>query len=367
VYHALLTPGGSEYACLHLLKLLCDIMRLDVTIGVFEGADLEKLEKIFRVHIENKPRVVKLRFANLPVAGIYRKLLSYFAARTEAEKFDLVLNMHGEVIPYPAHITYYHGLPLSVMKSIAVEFAKYDSGLWKAYFRLYENTYTRYEKLCIEDSIVVTNSLFSKMIIEKYLNVKCFVVNPPVDLEDYLKLRENTDREDAVVYIARFHPEKRHISVLQLAELLRHVKFYLIGSVHPRYRDYYSSLRLWVESRGLNNVVLMPNASYEEKLRVLARAKVYLHAALFEPLGLAVIEAAAAGLVPVVPVCSGAYTDVTCFGRFGLGYRRFSELAPLIEEALARWRRLQVPVEYLARFRPGVFYEKMRRVIEKFL
>lgn len=122
-------------------------------------------------------------------------------------------------------------------------------------------------------------------------------------------------REPTVVCVANFRSQKNHALLLEaFAKVVRsrpNAKLVLVGDgdlgVPLRERAFQSDLRGSVEFVGTTNDV-WPH---------LARADVFALASSYEPLGISVLEAMAAGL-PVVATAAGGVTELVADGVTGL-------------------------------------------------
>jgi len=372
LHHSLNSVGGGERVCLHLLKLLCDHLHLKVFLGTVEPTDWRHVEEITGIVIQNKPVTLSLLPFKLRAFGIYHRVFTGLHTWLLKRKVRLAINTHGDVMAGISDIVYLHFPVLAyVVKGWLKPFLKYyRSTFWRLYFEPYRKMQEKLIKKSFLDArLIITNSRFSRYFIREVVGRDAVVVYPPVELEEYLRLREVRDREDAVIYIARFSLEKNNHVLPLIARELPHIKFYVVGSVAGKGRTYYNYVRRLCEKMGIRNIFFYPNAPHRVKLQLLARSKVYLHLMITEHFGIAPVEAMAAGLVPVVSMLSGTWTDVCDFGRYGLGYRQLTarDIVPLIEHALSRWGRLQAPRWHLERFSTDMFYRKMRKIIEHFL
>jgi glycosyltransferase involved in cell wall biosynthesis len=127
---------------------------------------------------------------------------------------------------------------------------------------------------------------------------------PPCPIDQYKSFGE--DKEDLVITIGRIVPEKRMLDFLEIASGLPSFKFAVIGAFDHKNPQYYESLR----KRASSNVsfILSPLRGAKDILR---RAKAYVHCARNEQFGIAIVEAMAAGCVPVVHDSGGPPEIVT--------------------------------------------------------
>ncbi|KAK6518944.1 asparagine-linked glycosylation protein [Arthrobotrys megalospora] len=144
---------------------------------------------------------------------------------------------------------------------------------------------------------------------------------PPCAVEKLAeKIPINEKREDAIVYIAQFRPEKNHILVLQAfgtflktaPQQLKGTKLVLVGSVREDQdeRKVYE-LRLLVHELQIEeNVVFVTNAPWGDVIKWLGRASVGVNAMWNEHFGIGVVEYQAAGLIGVVHDSGGPKLDI---------------------------------------------------------
>src|SRR2546430_11402919 len=103
--------------------------------------------------------------------------------------------------------------------------------------------------------------------------------------------------------------------ILQLAALLPTYEFYVCGTLADF--EYYEYLRRTVSDRKLANVHLEANIRSESLVKLLASAKIYLHTRVDEGFGISIVEAMAAGCLPIVHESGGPPFLV---GRLGKTY-----------------------------------------------
>ena len=371
VHHSLNSAGGGERVALHLIRLLQD-MGHEVHLACVEKTNWDYVQKVIGVRLRYIPREHPLFPVRLRVFGIYQRALTSLHVLRFRSKFDLIINTHGDALVAPAHITYLHFPILAYVRLgfLGRYFKYYKSTFWRLYFEPYKVWQFAVAEHAYKNSVVLTNSRYSAYFAKKLFDVDAVVVYPPVEVDQYLKLAERTDREDAVIYIARYSPEKCSHHLIYVAKELPDVKFYLVGAAHGRGLSYYQYCLKLKERLNVKNIEILANVPHEDKLKLLARCKVYVHLYITEHFGIAPVEALASGCMLVVPVNSGTWTDVCEFGKYGIGYHKLDprELAEKIQEAMNNWRKgfVQKAKEHVKKFSVDSFYERMRKVIEIF-
>lgn len=151
------------------------------------------------------------------------------------------------------------------------------------------------------------------------------VVYPPCgDFE----LWTNTERDNSVLYIAQFRPEKRH--ALVLTEYAKYIESATVSDV-PRLvflgscrtddeTQVLDALRHQVEQLELtSHVQFVVDCLYEEVLEHLSRAKYGLNAMWNEHFGIGVVEYLSRGVVPVVHASAGPLLDIVKHEKVALG------------------------------------------------
>ena len=82
----------------------------------------------------------------------------------------------------------------------------------------------------------------------------------------------------------------------------------------------------------MRNIVFLPNIPEKYKIKILSRAKIYLHPTKKEHFGISIIEAMASGLIPIVHKSGGPWEDILekKQGLYGYTYENVEEATSLI-------------------------------------
>jgi glycosyltransferase involved in cell wall biosynthesis len=328
-------------------------------ILMYQVPDIKKLEKNFG-QLNIKIRKVK----KLDLLSLLLRQTSEEDGRHVSDdcQYDLIINTHGDLIPYfyenhkenndnatylntstddqNAHyiitrrttlmLTYCHYLLVPYQtkngdyRRFLNKFIKFDDGP-AAYFalaptshlsimdKLLSNANSLYD-LMIRNTIVLTNSEFSKRAIKHIYNKEALILSPPVNVEAFQKVAlysNKGQRENIILVVSRFSSDKQIENAIEVAKMLyekREAKFRMIivGNVYRTDMDYLQFIRAMIEDNDLNKYVrLEVGVSFDQLLHLMSISKVYLHPLAGEPFGISVAEAMAAGLVPVVPHIGG--------------------------------------------------------------
>ncbi|KAK3684236.1 glycosyltransferase family 4 protein [Podospora appendiculata] len=203
--------------------------------------------------------------------------------------------------------------------------------LKKLYWRLFAHTYSH---MGAAADVVMTNSTWTQNHITTlwgparraaHKHSPIAVVYPPVAVRELeaevdVSLASEASREDVLLYIAQFRPEKNHTLILEaFAEFVktdthaaRNARLVLVGSVrddHDSKRVY--ELRLLVNELHIRDrVEFHLDASWPDILEWLRRASVGVNGMWNEHFGIGVVEYQAAGLVSVVHNSGGPKLDI---------------------------------------------------------
>jgi len=135
-------------------------------------------------------------------------------------------------------------------------------------------------------------------------------------------------------------PEKKLEKILYVAKELPDYIFIIIGSIDPKNAHYLHKLLDMKEKLRLSNIYLLVNVPRQYLLKLLKIAKYYLHPPLEEHFGISVVEAMAAGLVPIVYRRGGTWSDIVSKINLKLGYLKMEEVPNIIKTISQIWQKL---------------------------
>lgn len=252
------------------------------------------------------------------------------------KKWDLTITTQPLLPIVFTDVIYMHFLEFPGM--IQIYYPRYRRGLWRAYLlphdmmlKFFLAAYNRLDR----KPLILTNSLFSKQVIERYLRATAIVVYPPVAVEDYIPLSRHRKEEGLILVVSRIAPDKGLDIVPQIAAKVKSARFVILGYLQSR--AYLEHLRWLVSSLGVEDRVrILPNATEDKKRALLERAGIYLHTMAYEHFGIPVVEAMAAGAIPVVPRSGGPWIDILnkTQGVYGYAYEDLSSCVEVLEHIL---------------------------------
>ena len=370
VHDNLNAGGGSERLTIATIEALNE-MGFVVDVETYQQPRIRDLEKDFGQLDISINQAKKLDLLSLLQLG-------KDIGEVDAYHYDLIINTHGDVLPYlyqnsnnncstcktnvsdnsnilhtkkTVMVTYCHYpmLPYCVKTREYINFLrKYikfaetkGSNIDNTIIdKLLSNAHLLYNKM-MTNTIILTNSEFSKRAIKLlYKNIEePIVLSPPVDVETFRRAAlysKEEGRENTILVVSRFSPDKEVENAIRIAKILYekkkiHYNMIIVGNIHNSDIEYLDFLRGMINGYGLKNYVkLEVGASFERLLHLMSKSKVYLHPLAGEPFGISVAEAMAAGLIPVVPHVGGNSE----FVPQQYHYSSLEEAAEIIEDAL---------------------------------
>ena len=284
---------------------------------------------------------------------LLRELLvvSYLVRRLRPH-YDLVIETQSSIPLRWADTTYVH-FPFIYLLNLY---------LGRQHEFLYEKAYDSLVALATRALVdntkpVMTNSSWTARYIRgAYGSQRVYVVHPPVNVEELSSI--GGDRGRIVLTVSRMDWGKRVVDIPEIAKLVPEAEFYLVGSTSPESGPILKVLK--ERARGLSNFHLETNVPRKRILELMSQASIYLHPPFAEHFGIAIAEAAAAGLVPVVYRDGGGWTDIASRIDQSLGYASAEEAASAIKSLLNDTGRLKALSAKAREVAEGFSYERFK-------
>lgn len=343
VIHGDFNPcGGAERLSLTTMQALLE-KGIDFDLTTLKSPDIPKLENSY-----GKSLVSVMKNINkINVINIIEELRQQQQEEDyEDYNYDITINTNGDAAPYyhPSFskdnaITYCHFPSTKYhIESENIDYLKTDLGMTersnifsdnkdyedinnpkncktksqfsrrKEYFEILKYGYWN----LMRNSTVITNSEFSRRAIVNALGLdNIYILSPPIDIETFrnVALMTNGDDDetnDIILVISRIAPHKKIENAIKLAKILKDNNvgkaMKIVGNLYYYFFDYYSELKQMVLDLGLTDYITFEiNASLDKLLSIIRESRVYFHPMIGEHFGISVLEAMAAGLIPVVP------------------------------------------------------------------
>jgi glycosyltransferase involved in cell wall biosynthesis len=260
---------------------------------------------------------------------------------TEKGNYDFTVNTHGDTLPYYHRsfsknnaVTYCHfpsaryhidSENLEYLRDIRVtgfrqvdemDYSEknvapiFDLETEKKIKRYFKFLRDRYENL-MKNTLVLTNSEYSRKAISNAFNIDAKILYPPVDVETFQEIAlKSNQRDDMVLVISRIAPDKQIENAIEVARIMRGRGIGKImtiaGNLHYYDHQYYQQMKNMIADYDLSDYVsLQTNISFSRLIQLMQLAKVYFHPRIDEHFGISIVEAMASGLVPVVSNIGG--------------------------------------------------------------
>lgn len=374
VHDSLNSGGGAERLALYMARALYEA-GYDVDLVTIEKTNWARLEEVtwrgVRDYFKHELTVPYLR---IPLSlydtfnAWFVKDIIYYSLKLRG-KYDLVMLTKPTHVPILADVAYIHFPSFYPGVETLYYPERYiRNTVLRAYSMLYRLISWMLIKLYREIQyrpLVLTNSSFSKAMIEKWLETPAIVLHPPIDIEKYLNYAKNKQREDLVVSVGRIEKAKGFHIIPYIAKETSGISYSIIGLESDR--KYLNELRSLIKKLNLEDrVKIYTNLSEGEKLMIMSRAKVYLHPMKYEHFGIAVVEAMATGLIPIVHVKSGTWIDIVQSGKYGFGCNgEVSDCVDKVLKAVSIYDKLRNNIiNYVEKFSYKTFKSNLLKVIQ---
>jgi glycosyltransferase involved in cell wall biosynthesis len=275
-----------------------------------------------------------------------RLLITLLARRVKAE---LYINASGTLIPLSdigTHIVY-SGAP-----AFSRAPTKYSGSIfWKLYLLPFEIIM---KKIYDKNAIVISNSYYSKKLIEEEYNITPkYVIYPPIDIEFFERAFHLGERENAILTISRIERGKMIENTITIAKETG-LKAYIVGSL--RDKSYFLKLKRLAKG---SDITFLTDISNDQLLEVMKKVSIYFHPTIGEHFGMPVVEAMSAGLIPIVPKESGSSEVVPEFS-----YRDIYEAIELVKTLISERSKIRREMrERAKKFNSSRFREEIASLI----
>jgi len=174
-------------------------------------------------------------------------------------------------------------------------------------YRLTEKNFKR--DLTAADTIL-SNSCYTKQLLDKNFSESSKVVYPPVRTSDFF----DSGKHEYWISVNRVHPLKRIEMQLEAFRDMPNETLYIVGSmIRDEYQDYYRKIN---ELKPVN-VTFLGVQSANELCDLLANAKGMIFTGRAEAFGMAPVEAMASGK-PVIAPNEGGLSETVVHGKTGI-------------------------------------------------
>jgi len=353
IYDFGVNRGGGDFVMLNILKALNDV-GCKFTLITSTPSGLEEALELF--DFDDRFSEVNIKYVEVPRFLKHPYSIAYMAKRVKNEGYDLYVfsddvpkcMRDGKVVCY---VHYPHIARIKHPEFVAERYKKSIKG--KAMFFLHKCLFPRFfEYKSIPDGwLLLVNSSLTYTHVSDLLNTdRIILLYPPVDTKRIVSQSKGSQKEDLVIAIGRFEPERKYEDLIYALKKVK-AKFKALIIGHSYDNDYVKRLKKVIRDIDLiGKVKLVFDANRSYILNNLAKAKAIVHTAIREPFGIAIVEGMAAGCIPVIRQgFNGPWIDITQSGKYGVGFKSPDELVSIIEDILRNYEEYKVKYDMVNR------------------
>lgn len=362
--------GGAEKVCLSLINTLVDA-GYNVKLATLDKTDWKTLEKRFgeitrpgsETYIINNIS----RLSVLPQLAVIAYIFPLMLLHLRRRERGILINTYGDLIDHYADIAYVNAIPIKLSHKIG-------SGLPQSLtWRLGVNIYNKFSVGLSYKSLLISNSRFIQHILLKNMGRNSIVIHPPVDINIFIKgARHMRKRENLVAAVSRLRPGKRLNVIPKIASLVKEAEFIILGIADNASKATLKEINALIRYLKVDDrVKLLLNQRFEDYVNTLASASIYLHTQPSEAFGMSIVEAMAAGCIPLVPRSGGPWIDILDRreGLYGFSYNNEAEAAKLINiimnDRSIRGEIKERAIKRSLNFSKAIFDKKILSIIDK--
>ena len=326
--------GGAEKVCLTAVRALVN-KHFEVELATLERTDWHFLEGRFGPLC--RPTEEMFLVEKLPIKGRLSQLvftsgfLPFLLFLRMFHKKDVLFNAYGDLGGSIADISYVNSLPFEITR-LFTETNLSNSLIWWSIALTYGLS-RRVLDRAFRGNRILANSKFIHNALRRHLGIRSQVVYPPVAVEEFRRKKLGSPRKRLVVSVARIRPGKNLNIVPQLAKSVNDAHFVIIGLADSASLDTVQSLESAIRAFEVEHrVTLLINQPRRKLVDILSSSLVFLQTQRHEAFGIAIVEAMAAGCVPLVPKDGGPWLDVLAEkdGQWGYSYSNVEEASQRI-------------------------------------
>ncbi|MFP3288100.1 MAG: glycosyltransferase family 4 protein, partial [Acidilobus sp.] len=320
VHTLLFVAGGAERLAIEAYRALEDLGHdVDLYAAYVDERAWQVLTsgmgKVPRPRVLGEPPISKL----LRNAMTLRSLLAASHLKEAVERlrprYDLVIETQTNVPVGWADACYMQSFPLAGLPTYYINIEHLKLNLRE---RAYNSLIAWIARTLADKTkpVIANSSWIAEHVKRVYGNQRVYVVHPPVNVEELSSI--GGDKGRIVLTVSRIDWGKKVWEIPDIARLVPEADFYLVGSTGPSSKLVLNLLE--ERAKGLKNFNIETDVPRKRIIELMSQASIYLHPPHAEHFGIAIAEAAAAGLVPVVYRDGGGWTDIASRIDEGLGY-----------------------------------------------
>jgi len=356
----LFVAGGAERLAIEAYRALED---LGHDVDLYAAYVDERAWQILTSGMGNVPRPRVL--GEPPMSKLLRNAMTLRSLLAASQlrgpigrlrpRYDIVIETQSNVPLKWADASYIQAFPLAKLPEYYLHIERLKLSLHERAYNSLVAWWAR--SIANKTKPVMTNSSWMAGYVRRaYGSQRVYVVHPPVNVEELSSI--GGDRGRIVLTVSRIDWGKRVWEISNIAKLVPDADFYLVGNTGPSSRRILDLIE--ERSKGLSNFHLVIDVPRKRIFELMSQASVYLHPPVAEGFGMAIAEAAAAGLVPVVYRDGGGWTDIASRIDQGLGYTSVEEAAHMVRSLLNDPGRLKELSSKAREVAKGFSYERFK-------
>jgi glycosyltransferase involved in cell wall biosynthesis len=326
------TVGGGDVLNVYLLRALKELEH-QVVLSTNSPTHWDTIERDLGWVCKPDIELKRSQHRILDKAKSFTQLITPSQIQMMKRTCDVTFNTYGDNLFWNTDLSYM--LTPYTKEQLS---AKYASTASKFYYKMYL-TMLRKLKHSLR-TLILTDSNYSKKIIEETMGLRSRVLYPPVDYALYRQALRKQHRLDHIVTVGRLTWEKNFRIIPEIACRVKNAVFDISGSiVSPESIEVLKFIKRRSSELNVSNRVRVHlNPSTAERLNILEKCKVYINCWKGEYFGIAVAEALSAGLATIVPD-GGGQLEIAPSSEYV--YHDLDEAAVLIKKWLQRWNPAQ--------------------------
>lgn len=238
-----------------------------------------------------------------PIGRVLHEIFLPHPLSGELKKYDTIYDFTNKPPVYQSHKNYVKYVYIiedaRVLKASFLRNAQY-----KLYRALEKAGINKFRKVSPHIHSV-TQSQFTQQEIKEKSGISLPIIYPPVNINSW----KSEQKQEKVVSIGRFSPEKNQHTTLAIAKKCPSLPFVLIGKID--HQKYFNKLKKLINEQNITNVTIKTNLSHKELIKEVSTAQYFISTTIEEHFGISVVEAIAAGCIPIAHNSGGPKEIIT--------------------------------------------------------
>jgi len=303
IYQNTISRGGRIRVIAYMTECLNELGIVPDWISFRNGFDNSDLESMHSVPINANFKIIDSFNKGL---GEYKYIKLNKIMDQMSPNYDLVINSNNSLSGIKQGQNFLHFIYFPREARVISDFnnSVYNK-IPNWFFRIMYSNYSTPNK----KNPLIAISAFTKKAISIAYNIphnNIDLIYPPVPL-DSMNNSDEFNKENSIISIGRFDPNKNQISQIKIAQNIPSLLFYVCGfTPNKQSEKYFESCKALIEKNNISNVKLVRNAESRELDKLLKLSKFFIHTMHDEPFGLGTVEAIMHGCLPIVHNSGGS-------------------------------------------------------------